>query len=190
MLLILASNSPRRSAILTQLGIKFRAEPSLVKEDAAGRPPLDLPRLFAEEKAVDVSSRNGDILTLGFDTLVFLDNSPLGKPKDRADAIRALSELSGRTHQVISGFAAARGGRLLASGSETTRVTFRTTTPKEIEAYVATGEPMDKAGSYAIQGLGARFVKSIDGCFYNVVGLPVSRTLDMLASLGERDVGL
>jgi septum formation protein len=110
--LILASASPRRSAILTQLGIPFRVEPSRVTEEGRGRPPLDWPRLFAEEKAVDVSRRNNDALVLGFDTLVFLDAAPLGKPKDKADALRMLSLLNGRVHQVISGVALAQYGKI------------------------------------------------------------------------------
>lgn len=187
--LILASASPRRAAILTQLGIPFRVEPSHVAEDGKGRPLLDWPRLFAEEKAVDVSLSNLTELVLGFDTLVFLDGIPLGKPKDKDDALRMLTALSGRTHQVISGVALASGGKILSSGVEKTDVLFRSSDISEIAEYIDSGEPMDKAGAYAIQGKGARFVESIHGCYYNVVGLPVTRTLKMLKNLQEIENG-
>jgi len=187
--LILASASPRRSAILTQLGIPFCVEPSHVAEDGNGRPPLDWPRLFAEEKAVDVSQSHPREFVLGFDTLVFLDENPLGKPKDKNEAFRMLSALSGRSHQVISGVAVARGGKIFSSGVEKTEVLFRSLDPSEIAEYINSGEPMDKAGAYAIQGKGARFVESIQGCYYNVVGLPVARTLKMLKNLEEIENG-
>lgn len=187
--LILASASPRRSAILAQLGIPFCVEPSHVTEDGNGRPPLDWPRLFAEEKALDVSLSRPTDIVLGFDTLVFIDGKPLGKPKDKNDALRMLSALSGRSHQVISGVAVACGGKILSSGAEKTDVFFRSLDLSEIAEYIDSNEPMDKAGAYAIQGKGARFVESIHGCYYNVVGLPVTRTLKMLKNLEEIENG-
>ena len=191
MLLILASNSPRRSAILTQLGIKFRAEPSLDEEDAAGRPPWICPALRRGKGRGRIFPERGHPHARLPDTL-FLDSSPLGKPKDRADAIRTLSGTF-RAHASgdIHGFAAARSGRLLASGSETTRMHLSGLRRRKIEAYVATGEPMIRR----VLGCHSKFgkVRQVDRRLFlhNVVGLPVSRTLDMLCKFRrKRDVGL
>ena len=185
MTFVLASASPRRSAILSQLNIPFRVESSGFDERADELAPEERPRRFAEGKALDVSRRFPGEYVLGFDTLVFLNSEPLGKPKSKQEALEMLSRLNGCTHKVITGVAVAHDGRLVASDCEETRVTFRRVSPAELENYVASGEPMDKAGAYAIQGLGARLVKSIDGCFYNVVGLPVAKTLSMIERLGE-----
>ncbi len=182
---VLASASPRRSAILEQLRVPFRIEPSSYEENDTTLSPEERPLRFAEGKALDVSRKFPDAPVLGFDTLVFLDGIPLGKPKDRAGALSMLKRLNGRSHRVVSGVALARGGRILASDTETTAVKFRDVPESELVRYVDSGEPMDKAGAYAIQGLGARLVESIDGCFYNVVGLPVSKTLTLIENLGE-----
>ncbi|MFA6836222.1 MAG: Maf family protein [Fibrobacteraceae bacterium] len=182
---ILASASPRRMDILRQLRIPFRAEPSHFSEDGNGRPPQEWPLYFSEGKALEVSMRFPSDYVLGFDTLVFLDSLPFGKPKDRAQAMQMLTLLNGKTHSVVTGVALAKNGKIVESSEETTFVTFRNVSPKELETYVDSKEPMDKAGAYAIQGLGARLVFSINGCFYNVVGLPVARTLNMLERLGD-----
>lgn len=182
---ILASASPRRSDILSQIRVPFRVEPSSYAEDGRNFLPADRPIRFAEGKALDVSRKFPAEYVLGFDTLVFLDGVPLGKPCDAADALRMLESLNGRSHKVVSGVALAHGGKLLASDGEETSVRFRRVSRKELERYVESGEPMDKAGAYAIQGLGARFVESIDGCFYNVVGLPVAKTLQLIENLGD-----
>ncbi len=182
---VLASASPRRSAILSQLRIPFRTEPSSYEEDGSLFSSEERPLRFAEGKALDVSRKFPDAFVLGFDTLVFLDGRALGKPTDRTEALSMLRSLNGRSHKVVSGVALARGGKILASDVEKTAVKFRHVSERELERYVDSGEPMDKAGAYAIQGLGAGLVESIDGCFYNVVGLPVAKTLKLIENLGE-----
>lgn len=182
---VLASASPRRSAILSQLCVPFRIEPSSYEENGSAISPEERPLRFAEGKALDVSRKFPDEFVLGFDTLVFLDDRALGKPTDRADALSMLRSLNGRSHKVVSGIALARGGKILASDVEETAVKFRHVSERELERYVDSGEPMDKAGAYVIQGLGAGLVESIDGCFYNVVGLPVAKTLTLIENLGE-----
>lgn len=182
---VLASASPRRSAILSQLRIPFRTEPSSFEEEGTGIPPEERPLRFAEGKALDIARKFPGEFVLGFDTLVFLDGCPLGKPKDCAEALAMLRSLNGRSHRVVSGVALAYGGKLLASDAEVTAVLFRRVPERELERYVDSGEPMGKAGAYAIQGLGAGLVESIDGCFYNVVGLPVAKTLKIIENLGE-----
>jgi septum formation protein len=119
-------------------------------------------------------------LVLGADTVVLLGDRILGKPRDEGDALEMLGALNGRIHEVVTGVALARDGKVLASGSELTRVTFARTPEPALRAYAASPEPRDKAGAYAIQGHGARLVEKVDGCFYNVMGLPIQLTLRML----------
>ena len=183
--LILASSSPRRQAILAQLGLPFRAVDSGADESLQGLNPLDAPRILAERKALAVSARFPLDPVLGYDTLVFLDDVALGKPSDATDALRMLTALGGRWHEVRTGFALAQGGNLLTAGTECTRVLFRPYPKEEVDDYIAWGEPFDKAGAYGIQGQGARFVQAIEGCYYNVVGLPIAKTLDALKVLSE-----
>lgn len=183
--LILASASPRRRAIMAQLGYDFTVYASQVDEDIAGFPPLEAPRILAERKACDISLRHPESLVLGFDTLVFLDETPLGKPVDPVDARRMLLSLRDRWHEVRTGFALVKGGRVLESGQECTRVLFRAFTNRELDDYIAGGESLDKAGAYGIQGQGARLVKAIDGCYYNVVGLPVACAIEALDRISE-----
>jgi septum formation protein len=182
---ILASASPRRSEILTMIGIPFEVDAPRVDENLKASHPTELPRLLAEAKAKEVSLRRKDMWALAFDTLVFLDERPLGKPQDADDAFKMLSALSGREHEVITGVALARNGMIEESEEERTKVFFRKLKPKEISDYIATNEPFDKAGAYGIQGIGARLVDSVEGCFYNVVGLPIALTLDILQSVKE-----
>jgi septum formation protein len=188
--IILASASPRREALLTQTGLPFRVEPSGVSEEAAGR--FGNPASFVEQaalaKAEEVASRVGDGLVLGADTVVVIGGEALGKPATPADARKMLALLSNATHEVYTGLALV----LVSSGSivrrrvdhEMTRVTFRALTPEDIEGYMATGEPMDKAGGYGIQGRGAALVERIEGCYFNVVGLPLARLVEMLREFG------
>lgn len=180
--LILASGSPRRSEILKLIGVDFRVVVSGEDEKPTSTNPLDFPRENASIKALSVSRKNPGIV-LGFDTLVFLDGKPLGKPKDRAQALDMLTKLNNRGHKVITGVAIARDGKLLASSEEETEVIFRDNSLKDLEKYVDSKDPMDKAGAYGIQTAGARLIKAIRGCYYNVVGLPVARTLELLKSL-------
>lgn len=176
--IVLASQSPRRIALLRQIGLVPEVIPSKIEEtmDIALSPSENAMRL-AEAKAIEVGGRLGEGIIIGADTIVLLNGEYLGKPVDRSDAIRMLELLSGRTHIVITGFSivAMPGGRRV-SDFEETQVTFRPIPRSEIEAYVASGSPMDKAGSYGIQDdYGAVFVSRVEGCYYNVVGLPLSK---------------
>lgn len=170
---MLASQSPRRRELLQTAGIPFTVRISPVEEvRAAGEAPEDYVRRLARAKAEAVW-QGGDEIVLGADTVVVLDQDVLEKPQDEADARRMLTLLSGREHAVITGICLRHGGGAIID-TVLTRVKFLTLSPAEIEAYAASGEPRDKAGAYAIQGLASKFVERIDGCFFNVVGLPVS----------------
>ncbi len=157
-------------------------------EDGEGLKPKERPQKFAEGKALEVSKRFPNEYVLGFDTLVIMDSKALGKPKDPSEALSMLKLLNGSRHKVISGVAIAHKGKILESSKEITDVIFRHNTEQALQEYVNSGEPMDKAGAYAIQGIGARLVKAVNGCFYNVVGLPVAKTLDLIDHLGESNV--
>ena len=189
-LLVLASSSPRRVALLRMLGLPFVQEPSRAEEPLGaqtGAPvdPVAWTLRQALRKARDVASRHPDALVIGADTVVVLGREVLGKPRDRSEAVAMLSKLAGRSHRVVSAVAVvdAASGRE-ETGTRTTRVWMRSLRPEEIEAYVDTGEPMDKAGAYAIQGLGATLVPRIDGCYFNVVGLPLALLADLLSRFG------
>ena len=182
--LVLASASPRRQELLAGLGVAFTVVPSDIPEEHPAAPPPEAIAAVALAKARAVALRlPSDAVVLGADTEVVLDGRLLGKPRDAADAVRILRELRGRTHEVITGVAlVARGGE--EATAVTTRVTMRDYDTPEIEAYVATGEPLDKAGAYGVQGLGARLVARVDGCLTNVVGLPISTTRELLERWG------
>jgi len=178
--LILASKSPRRAQILELLGAEFRVEPSNCEENAGNTPPKSVPLELAKRKALDVSAKFPKDFVLGGDTLVFCENEILGKPKSEHDAYEMLKKLRNRVHNVISGLALCRNGEVLFSGESQTEVHFRNYSDLEILNYIATMEYADKAGAYGAQGKGARFIKSINGCFYNVMGLPMALTLEAL----------
>ena len=184
---VLASGSPRRRELLGQLlgDLPFSVDPAVRPEpDAAGLPPRDAVLRIARAKAEEVAARHGaDDTVIAADTLVYLDGAPLGKPRDGADAARMLRALSGRAHEVLTGVSAARSGRFL-DRCAVTKVTFRHLTEEEIVRYVATGEPMDKAGAYGIQGRAGVMIASICGDYYNVVGLPLCTLWEMLRDLG------
>jgi septum formation protein len=183
-MIVLASASPRRKEILERAGIPFTVRVSNIPEDPLPneQPSAHVARL-AREKALAVR-RDGEVV-LGADTVVVIDGQILGKPTSPGDARRMLVLLSGRDHYVITGIAVAHDGGTLTGEAQTT-VHFAPLSPAEIAAYVASGEPDDKAGAYAIQGLASKFIDRIDGDYFNVVGLPVSlvyrylRTLDAL----------
>lgn len=180
---VLGSGSPRRSEILKLIGVDFRVVVSNEEENPTSTNPLDFPRENASIKALAVSRKVDDAYVLGFDTLVFLDGNPLGKPKSESDALDMLKKLNGRSHKVITGVAIARNGNLLSASDEETEVIFRNNSLQELQEYVNSRDPMDKAGAYGIQTGGARLIQGIRGCYYNVVGLPVARTLQMLKDL-------
>jgi septum formation protein len=181
--LVLASRSPRRIDILRGLEFEFTVVPARdhVENGAACDDPLERAVLRARLKAADVAPEFPAAVVIGADTIVVIGEEALDKPSDDEEAARFLRRLSGREHVVVTGVALrrARDG-VDISGKEVTRVRFRELTDPEIARYVASGEGRDKAGSYAVQGLGAGLVRSIDGCFYNVVGLPVSLLFDLL----------
>ena len=188
--LVLASASPRRREILDQLGLEFSVIPSGIDERMLDgeTPQQHVPRL-AREKAAEVRQRLGTDparpVILAADTIVLVDARVLGKPADDAEARRMLQLLSGRTHHVLTALAVCEvDGPHQATALLTTEVTFRTLDERESAAYVASGEGRDKAGSYAIQGLGAGLVLRIAGSYTNVVGMPAAETVDMLRAAG------
>ena len=175
MLLILASASPRRSELLRNAGIRFSIDPAHVPEEPLSHEnPLSYAQRLARDKAWAVAVRHPDSVILGADTVVVVDEHLLEKPRDQADAARMLRLLSGRTHQVITGICVV-APEFQGSEAEVTEVTFSRLSDSEIADYIASGEPMDKAGAYAIQGMASRWAKRIEGCYFNVVGLPVPR---------------
>lgn len=191
--LILASASPRRRELVGLLGIDVEVVPSLLDESAADVPrvhPGAYVRALAMMKAEEVADRLRDGLVLGADTVVVLDGEILGKPVDLADAARMLKALRGRTHQVYTGLALVRcqDGVVTARAEEhvETDVHMRPFSTATLHAYLDTGEPMDKAGAYAIQERGALLVEGIAGDFFNVVGLPVARVAEMLEAFDVR----
>ena len=179
--LTLASSSPRRRQLLEMLGIPVRVVPSNVPE--LRRPletPVDYVERLARDKALGVRGR----LVLGADTTVVVRDEVLEKPTDAADALRMLRKLQGRTHQVVTSVALVQAERVLQA-TDVTNVAFRRMGDDDLAAYIATGEPMDKAGAYGIQGYGAALVERIEGDFFSVMGLPLRLVLELLALAGE-----
>lgn len=186
-LLVLASGSPRRSRILSEAGIAFELVPPQVEEiGLPGETPADMVVRLAGQKAREVADRVGpNRWVLGVDTVVAIDDHILGKPTDEAHATQMLLQLSDRTHSVYSGFAVVGFGEE-HTGIDETRVTMRSITLVEAAAYSATGEPLDKAGAYAIQGEAIRFITAVEGSRLNVAGLPLETLLPLLADRGIR----
>ena len=190
--IILASGSPRRRELLEQIGVKkYRIVSPDVDEHVEGHPaPEELVELLSRRKAEAVGAKAGaDALVIAADTVVALDGAILGKTHSREEAAAMLAALSGREHAVYTGLTVLRGNRLV-TGHERTAVTFRTLTGAEIDRYVATGEPMDKAGAYGIQGVGALLITGIEGDYFNVMGLPVCRLGRVLAEFGVNALAL
>lgn len=188
---ILASGSPRRRELLEMLGVPdLTIRPATGPERATpGAGPEQTVRELSLHKAQEVAQTCApEDIIIAADTIVYLDGAILGKPRDHDDAARMLTALSGREHIVYTGVAVLRGGEL-RQAAERTAVRFRTLTPEEIERYIATGEPMDKAGAYAIQGLAAMFVIGLDGDYYNVMGLPVCPLAMILRKFGVKLLG-
>jgi septum formation protein len=182
---VLASASPRRRQLLNLIGIAHEVRPANIDETMR---PRETPRRHAErlarEKASAIAKRDPDLITIGADTIVVVNRKVLGKPRDTDDAARMIALLSGREHVVTTAVAVSRGKKL-RSAVEEVRVKFRRLRDDEIEAYIATGEPMDKAGAYGIQGYGATIVERIEGDYFAVMGLPIVRLVGLL-----RDVGI
>ncbi len=182
-MIILASQSPRRAELLRQVGIEFRALPADVDERVlAGEGAADFVERVAITKAQAVHASYPDSPVLGADTAVVLDHRILGKPRDRADAIDMLLTLSGRTHEVLTGVALVSDTTRYALN--VSRVSFRELSAAEAEAYWASGEPADKAGGYAVQGLAAAFIERIEGSYSGIMGLPLFETVNLLKQAG------
>lgn len=185
-ILILASASPRRQTLLAAAGVAFEIIESGVDElRDAGENAADFARRMACAKALAVSARFPTRLILGADTIVECEGEILGKPRDAPDARRMLRALSSNTHTVVTAFAIARASAILESARETSRVTFRQLDAREIDDYVASGEPLDKAGAYGIQGAGGGFIVTVEGGRDNVMGLPVRAVIAALARWQE-----
>lgn len=183
---ILASSSPRRIEILKTLKMDFDIIPSNYEEVITQQSPYLLVKEFAKEKAMDVAARvSEDCIVIAADTIVFKDDEILGKPKSESDAYRMLKKLSGSSHSVLTGICLidTSTNKILLDYEETI-VYFKDTTDKEIYGYIESKEPLDKAGAYGIQGLGSVLVKKIDGCYFNVVGLPIFKLNILLGEMG------
>ncbi|MBL0940549.1 MAG: septum formation inhibitor Maf [Gemmatimonadaceae bacterium] len=181
---ILASQSPRRRELLNLIGIVHEVSPADIDESVwPGEAPVPHCERLARGKAQALADLHADAMVVGSDTIVVVDGDILGKPRDRAEAIAMLTRLSGRVHLVHTAVAVAHDG-VVQSGVETVHVTFRTLTGQQIAAYVDTGEPMDKAGAYGIQGFGATLVERVDGDYFAVMGLPLGRLVGLVRDLG------
>jgi septum formation protein len=183
---VLASQSPRRRELLTLVGIPHTVRPADIDESILpGEQPRDHCERLAREKAAAVARTEPDALVVGSDTIVVVDGDVLGKPRDEPHAIEMLGRLSGRSHVVMTAVAVRWRGRE-RSAVEEVGVTFHTLSADDIRRYVATGEPMDKAGAYGIQGYGATIVRRVDGDYFAVMGLPLQRLVRVMAELGVR----
>jgi septum formation protein len=178
---ILASASPRRRELLTLIGVEHVVQPANIDESyLAGETPRQHAERLAREKAARIDEPGA--VTIGSDTIVVVDGDVLGKPRDRAHAVEMLKRLSGRSHVVMTGVAVCYAGRTV-SGLEEVGVTFRRLTDEEIDRYIDTGEPMDKAGAYGIQGFGATIVERVEGDYFAVMGLALNRLVRLFAEL-------
>ena len=190
--LVLASASPRRATLLSQIGLTFDVHPSDIVESSldirSGNPAVEVTQRLALLKAAAVAQHFGEAIIIGADTLVSLDGELLGKPTDDANAFEMLTHLNGTCHEVVTGVALvdARTGREIV-WAESTQVYFRELRNDEIAAYIASGEASDKAGAYGIQGWAAAFVRRIEGCYFNVVGLPLASFVEHLSNFQSSD---
>lgn len=183
---ILASSSPRRRELLTLIGISHEVRPADINESILpGEIPVEHAERLARAKALTIAERNPSAVVIGSDTIVVIDGEILGKPVDEGDAHRMLRMLSGREHTVVTSVAVALKGEVVSS-VEKVQVTFREISDSEILDYIATREPMDKAGSYGIQGFGATIIRKVDGDFFAVMGLSLVRLVDLLEQQGIR----
>jgi septum formation protein len=190
--LILASKSPRRSDLLEQAGLTFSIIPSDFDESSVTMSdPESYVRTLAKSKAIDISKKHPDSWVLGADTVVLIEDGILGKPGSKDEARSMLKQLSGKTHQVITGYClCCQTKNDIISETVKTDVHFKTLRDAEIEWYIQTGEPFDKAGAYAIQGIGTFLVESINGSYTNVVGLPVCEVMEFLINEGVVELNL
>jgi septum formation protein len=179
--LILGSKSPRRRYIFDMIGLEYQCkEPVFIETMPEECAAEQIPEYLARQKALSLSSGNDNDLVISFDTVVLFQGRILGKPADRNEALEMLRQLNGNRHIVFTGVALACGNKIVESGNENTEVTFRSSGEDVLQKYVDSSEPLDKAGSYGIQGKGAVLVEKIKGCYYNVMGVPMHRTLRIL----------
>lgn len=184
--IVLASSSPRRKTLLAQIGLKFEIDPSNYEEDMTlDMKPVKLAEFLSLGKAEDVAKRHKNAVVISADTIVALDNEVFGKPHTPEKAKYMLQKMSGRAHSVITGFTIidTETGKKISKSIET-KVYFKKLSKEEIDAYIATGEPLDKGGGYAIQGLAALFVEKIEGDYFNVVGLPILAVTEEFKAFG------
>lgn len=187
--IVLASTSPRRAELLKQIGIGFKVVPSRLEEGQPVAPWSDWVQELARSKA-QAAAVGQDSIVLGADTIVVINNLVLGKPRDEEEALWMLTQLSGACHEVMTGLCVLDGPHnRIYQDVEITRVYFRKLAKREIEGYAASGEPLDKAGAYGIQGLGALLVDRIEGDYFNIVGLPLVRTMKLLRRCGLEIMG-
>jgi septum formation protein len=184
--IVLASQSPRRAELIGRLGLVFDTIPADLDESYRdGETPPGHAERLARDKALHVAAAHPDALVVGSDTIVVVDGDVLGKPRDPAQAVEMLLRLAGREHEVCTGIAVVQGGRV-ESGLERVRVRFRPLDRRACEEYVATGDPLDKAGAYGIQGFGSALVEGIEGDYFSVMGLPVVHMLKLFERFGWR----
>jgi septum formation protein len=184
--LVLASQSPRRAELIGRLGLAFETLPADIDESyLSGETPPQHAERLSREKALKIAADRPEALVVGSDTIVVIDGEVLGKPRDRDHAIEMLTRLCGREHEVCTGVAVAHRGKV-ESGLERVKVRFRALDRRACEEYVATDEPMDKAGAYGIQGFGSALVAGIEGDYFAVMGLPVVRMLELIERFGWR----
>ncbi|MEI6587732.1 MAG: Maf family protein [Candidatus Moraniibacteriota bacterium] len=184
--IILASKSERRKVLLRQIRLEFEIRESEYEEDmSAMDDPHELAKFLAFGKAQDVAKYYDDAIIIGADTFVFSGGKFIGKPKDEADARRILTDFSGKTHEIVTGLAIIdTKNNIVISDYDEAKVTFRNLMPEEIEDYIATGEPMDKAGAYGLMHRGAVLIEKVEGDFYSVIGLPLNKLHLALKKLG------
>ena len=188
--LVLASGSPRRSELLKQVGLEFDVIPSRIEEDfIEGEPPEKHVLRLAEAKVLNIGNQHPHRWVIAADTIVYIDHTILGKPKDRGEAMEMLRRLNGREHQVLTGFSVRHLEKCIEDQEAVqTTVKVKTLTPVEMEWYTNTGEPFDKAGGYAVQGIGSFMIEWIRGTYTNVVGLPLYELMEMLKRLGAVEI--
>ena len=183
---VLASGSPRRRELLKLVGIPHEVRPANIDESLRPREtPARHAERLAREKATAIATRDPNLIVIGADTIVVINRKILGKPASVEQAAAMLRQLSGREHKVVTAVAVSRG-KILRSAVEEVQVRFRKLRDDEIDAYIATGEPMDKAGAYGIQGYGATIVECVDGDYFSVMGLPLARLVGLLRDVGVK----
>ncbi len=180
--IILASRSPRRAFLLEQVGLHFEQIPSHIEENFNGMLPEEFVLYYSRKKAEEVQKSHPDSLIIGADTIVVLNNEIIGKPQNDEEAFQILKKLSGKCHEVLTGVSILFHDSQLSDIAKT-KVFFKLISDEDIKEYISTGEPMDKAGAYGIQGYGSQFIDKIEGCYFNVMGFPISLFYEMYSKL-------